>query len=99
VLRYHLSEKAETDLQEIITYTLNVWGMDQVFRYVDNLYDHFELLGNQPAMGRACSSLSSGLRRFEVQKHVVFYLPERGGILVVRVLHGSMVPRAEYFEG
>ena len=31
-----------------------------------------------------------GLRRIRQQAHVVFYRAERGGVLIVRVLHHSM---------
>jgi toxin ParE1/3/4 len=45
-----------------------------------------------------CDSLSSGLRRFNVEKHVVFYLQRTDGILIVRVLHQRMLPLQSRFE-
>jgi plasmid stabilization system protein ParE len=36
------------------------------------------------------------LRRFEIGSHVVFYLVETGGILVVRVLHQQMLPSKNF---
>ena len=32
------------------------------------------------------------MRRFEVGKYVIFYLPQPDGILVVRILHQQMIP-------
>jgi toxin ParE1/3/4 len=49
-------------------------------------------------MGRACDSVSLGLRRFEHGKHVVFYRIVAGGILIVRVLHQRMLPAPSRFD-
>jgi plasmid stabilization system protein ParE len=43
-------------------------------------------------------TLKSCLRRFEIGKHIVFYIPEPGGALIVRVLHQQMVPASFHFE-
>ena len=98
MLQYRLSENAETDVLGIADYTLDTWGMNQALKYSDNLYDHYELLGQRPALGRRCVSLSPGLSRFEVEKHVVFFLEQVPGILVVRVMHESILPLPRYFS-
>jgi plasmid stabilization system protein ParE len=36
--------------------------------------------------------LLGGLRRFEIGKHVVFYVLLSNGIKIVRVLHQQMIP-------
>jgi toxin ParE1/3/4 len=51
-----------------------------------------QTLADNPALGRTCDDVRSGLRRLEHGKHVVFYREERGGILVSRILHQSMLP-------
>lgn len=50
-------------------------------------------LADDPYLGRTCDRVRSGLRRFEVQKHVIFYVVEEGGIFVIRVLHAAMLPQ------
>lgn len=40
-------------------------------------------------MGRDRAALSPGLRSFPHEDYVIFYKPARGGIEVVRVLHGA----------
>jgi plasmid stabilization system protein ParE len=49
-------------------------------------------------MGRACNAISSGLRRHEQGKHVIFYRLKPGGIRIVRVLHQQMIPDKPHFE-
>jgi toxin ParE1/3/4 len=72
------------------------WGGRQADQYLTKLEDGFALLAENPSIGRTCDVIREGLRRFEVGRHVIFYLPEPGGIFVVRVLHERMLP-SNYF--
>ena len=89
---YRIAAAAEEDIDGIAAYTTGAWGWRQTDQYLAKLEDGFDLLAHNPAVGRSCDSIYSGLRRFEIGKHAVFYLPEPGGILVVRVLHQQMLP-------
>jgi toxin ParE1/3/4 len=62
------------------------------------LEDCFDLLAENPAIGRNCARLLPGLRRFEVGKHVIFYQPEATGFFVMRVLYQQMIPGKSHFE-
>jgi plasmid stabilization system protein ParE len=37
VAAFHFSRRAEADLLEIGSYTLQTWGIDQTIRYIDQL--------------------------------------------------------------
>jgi len=91
-----ISLEAENDIDQIAAHTTGEWGLRQTDRYLSQLEDGLNLLAGNPAMGRSCDSIRKGLRRFEIGKHVVFYLAEPDGIFVVRVLHQRMLP-ANYF--
>jgi len=93
-----VSLAAELDIDEIASYTTHAWGWRQADRYLDNLEDSFRILAQHPSIGRSCDSIQSGLLRFEVGKHVVFYRTETGGIRVVRILHQQMIPEKVSFE-
>ena len=90
--RVRISVEAEADIDRIAGYTTSTWGWRQTNQYLAKLEDGFELIAQNPSIGRSCDSLRAGLRRFEIGRHVVFYLPEPGGVLVVRVLHQQMLP-------
>ena len=91
---YRLSRLAANDLEEIAEYTIERFGIEQARRYRDGLKTCFIQLANNPAIGRKAEQLIRGLRRFEHQSHVVFYIGESESLLIVRVLHSSMdVPR------
>jgi toxin ParE1/3/4 len=87
-----ISTEAENDIDQIASYTISNWGTAQADRYLNKLEDGISALGNNPLIGRPCDSLQRGLRRLEIEKHVVFYLPEPDGVLIVRVLHCTMLP-------
>lgn len=91
---YKLSRLASADLEEIAEYTIESFGIEQARRYRDGLKICFDQLANNPALGKRSEQLMRGLRRFEHQSHVVFYIIEPEEIFIVRVLHSSMdVPR------
>ena len=95
--KFRLSGAAKKDLKKIANYTLQVWGEEQMWKYTRDLIKCCGLLAAEPEMGRHCDSLASGLRRFEVGKHVIFYLREPGRIAVVRILHQQTLPTPKSF--
>jgi toxin ParE1/3/4 len=96
--RIIVSKPAKSDMRAIVRYTVERWGANQAVRYVQGLRSCFEVLANDPGIGRACDSISVGLRRHEHGKHVVFYRLNRDGSRIVRVLHQQMVPAKIHFE-
>jgi toxin ParE1/3/4 len=92
VPQVRISTEAESDIDQVAAYTASTWGWRQTDTYLAKLEDGFDLLAGNSRIGRSCDSIHAGLRRFEIGRHVVFYLPEPDGVLVVRVLHEQMVP-------
>lgn len=87
---YRLSRKAAADLDGIHEYTIVSFGLAQARSYLTSLHERFGSLAEQPMLGRSAMRLSPKLRRHEYRSHVVFYVPEDGGVTIVRVLHRSM---------
>lgn len=87
---FRLTKQAKADLDEIAAYTFETWGMEQALRYIDLLEESCRLLASRPNLGTSAAELAPGLRRHAHQAHVIFYLPEKDGVLIVRVLHESM---------
>lgn len=93
-----LSNEAENDLDAIAAYTISAWGSEQADRYLIKLETGFRRLATHPSIGRRSDALYPGLRRFEIEHHVAFYMSEHDGILIVRVLHHSMLPSKHFGE-
>ena len=95
---YRFSQRAESDLLSIGTYTLETWGEEQLLRYMEKLENCFQTLAENPNLGRPCDHIRSGLRRITEGKHVIFYRQERRGILISRILHERMLPERHPFD-
>lgn len=94
---FWLSGAARKDLKEIANYTLKAWGEKQMWKYTRDITRCCAFLAAGPESGRQCDRLALGLRRFEVGKHVIFYLREPERIIVVRILHQQMLPTSKLF--
>jgi toxin ParE1/3/4 len=92
VAAFHFSRRAEADLLEIGSYTLQTWGVDQAIRYIDQLEACCQRLANNPESGRSCDDVRRGLRRMEQGKHVIFYRQQDAEVLISRILHQRMLP-------
>ena len=95
---YSVARLAEADLKSIVRYTMKTWGRAQAKRYRQELQDCFQLLADNPFIGRSCDSIHPGLRCFEHGKHVVFYISQAQEVLIVRVLHQQMIPTTSRFD-
>ena len=92
------SAQADADLLDIAAYPVATWGDRQAIRYLGQIEDCCRLIADKPQVGRACDYLHSGLRRMESGKHVVFYVVESdGGVLIARVIHQEMLPESDDF--
>lgn len=80
--------RALLDLAEIWSYIAehSVTNADGFASRIDRT---LMLLARQPNSGRARPELYPDLRSFVIGKYVVFYLPIKKGIEVIRVLHGA----------
>ncbi|HEX6860639.1 MAG TPA: type II toxin-antitoxin system RelE/ParE family toxin [Caulobacteraceae bacterium] len=69
-----------------------LWVADDNPKAADRLLKRFgdvaALLADNPGMGRAREDLAPGLRTFPVGEYLIFYRAIKGGIDIVRLLHG-----------
>ena len=84
---YRLSALAEQDLEEIWSYVAEDASPATADRLIDAIVDRFELLVEQPRMGRLRPEFGGGVRSFTVENHVIYYRHD-GDALIARVLHG-----------
>jgi toxin ParE1/3/4 len=86
---------AWSEINRQIDYFAERAGTDTAERFLDRLIDSFAALSRTPKMGVVCGfsrPTTSGLRRWPVSEFedwLIFYLPKRGGVEIVHVLHGA----------
>ena len=86
---YFLSLDADEDLQDIYIFSEEKWGTKRAEKYTFDLFETFELIGDNPKMGRLRRELGQGIRSFPHSSHVVFFMEWQGETAIVRVLHAS----------
>jgi len=94
---YRLSTLAEQDLDEIWSFVAEDASPATADRLIDAIIDRFELLAEQPRMGRLRPEFGEGVRSFTVENYVIYYRHERDGV-VARVLHGRRDQIAAWSE-
>ena len=87
-MRYRLSKLAEQDLLEIWLYVAADASPERADRLVEAIGNRFELLAENPRMGRRRPEFGADVRSFVVENHVIYYRPDKE-LLIARVLHGS----------
>ena len=87
---YKLSKEAANDIDDILSYSITHFGLEQTETYYQSLDNCLELLGNNPERGASVDDLRKGYRCFQHESHIVFYIPREHDILIVRILHRHM---------
>ena len=87
--RLTITASARADLREIRSHIAKD-NPEAAHRVVERLRAKARLLAETPGMGRSRGEdLRPGLFSFPVGRHVLFYRLQPGGIVLVRVVHGS----------
>lgn len=90
---YRLTARAEGEILEIFLYGIEQFGLRQARLYKEEMERCFQLLSENPHMGRSATAIGEGVRRHEHKSHVILYEIDRSGILVIAVVHARSVRR------
>lgn len=90
---YKLSKLAQDHLLKIRNYTANNFSETQWRNYKNTLLTGFQVLADNPEVGRSCDDIYPKGFYFPVAKHAAYFTKEDGFILVVAVLGHSQLPQ------
>ncbi|MBU2879149.1 MULTISPECIES: type II toxin-antitoxin system RelE/ParE family toxin [Aliiglaciecola] len=90
--RYKLSKLAQAHLRKIKSYAVNNYSEIQWHNYKDTLLTGFQMLADNPAVGRSCDEIYPNEFYFPVGKHTTYFTKEDGLILIVAMLSRSQLP-------
>lgn len=85
-----LSPEAEDDIQNIVQFTIESWGVEAGKRYSESIWSTLQRLAIFPEVGTELLGPLRGFRRFLVGSHLIFYTLDDEGVGVVRILHRRM---------
>jgi toxin ParE1/3/4 len=90
VADYVLSNKADSDLTDIYIYSYKTFGEAKADAYFLSLRDRLQALADDPGLGRPASYIRQNLFWYRHARHMIFYVPEKTGVFIVRILHDAM---------
>ena len=93
--RVRLSQRAESDLGNIWSYTRAEFGDGQAELYLNALEDGMVLLLEHPEIGKPADHIKPGYRAYIKEKHVIYYTLSTDHIDVIGILHERMDPLAQ----
>jgi toxin ParE1/3/4 len=96
VASFLLARAAYVDLEDIERYTLETWGEPQCDAYISALFEKFDAVAANPALGRSRPELAEGVRSLPHERHVIFYEIVGGHCHVLRVLHHARDVEQEF---
>src|SRR5262245_26610087 len=88
-----VTSRARNDIETILAYTFRNWGADQERKYDRAIVRAFSNLRRFPLMGRVRDDLSSDLRSFPVEQHVIYYTVDDTSVTIVRILNPKIDPK------
>ncbi|WP_326984438.1 type II toxin-antitoxin system RelE/ParE family toxin [Chryseobacterium sp. MYb264] len=88
---YVLTHKAIEDLSKIYEYTYEFWSENQADIYYEKLLNFFQLLAENPKIGKIYTEISSEIFGFLAEKHLIFYrIVMNENIEIIRILGAEM---------
>ncbi|BBM64902.1 plasmid stabilization protein [Vibrio alfacsensis] len=91
--KYKLSNLAQSHLRKVKNYTVENFSELQWRNYKDTLLSGFQMLADNPGLGRSCDELYPNGFYFPIGKHTAYFTKEDDFILVVAVLGQSQLPQ------
>lgn len=88
---YRISKKAIEDLEDIWTYTLNKWSIEQADRYYNLIINEIEFVARNFMTGKSMDHIKPGYRASIVKSHLIFYRKSQDKqVEIIRILHQRM---------
>jgi toxin ParE1/3/4 len=87
VAKFRVSEATLEDIRKIGRYTQQQWGVEQRRSYLTGLDKKFAFLSDNPEISPEQSEFDPSVRIHRHEQHLIVYVFEQDGILIIRLLH------------
>ncbi len=85
-----LSASAKNDIENILLYTIEKWGEQQLYRYETILEKALSEIESNPRIGHKKPELEAEVFCYPAGQHYIFYRIKSEIVYVLRVLHSKM---------
>ncbi len=90
MLKIHKQGLAEKDLINIWLYSFENWGEAQADKYHDQLIEAFSTIALNPSIGTDCNDVRQDYRKYQINRHIIFYRVINDIVHIIRVLGEKM---------
>tara|TARA_B100001167_G_scaffold85440_1_gene51477 strand:- start:1443 stop:1739 length:297 start_codon:yes stop_codon:yes gene_type:complete len=90
MMRINFTKQASLDVDEMYLYGLINFGETQADLYSEKIKNGLKTIQANPEIGRLITSVNPAVRRFDFERHVIFYDINDDEILITRIIHCSM---------
>ena len=90
MLKLFLTPQAILDLEDIFAYTAQNWSISQAEIYQDLLFESMNTILKSPKIGKVYHFMKGKYRKFNTNKHIIFYKIEYENCIVIRILYERM---------
>lgn len=89
--KFHLTNKAVEDLNNIWNYTFDEWSEEQADKYYRLILENCQEAANNPILGKHYEGIKMDLYGLKANRHIIFYRKiEENLIEITRILHERM---------
>lgn len=89
--RYHISVKANEDLDDIWFFTFQKWSKEQADTYYNLIIREIEFVSENYGLGKSVEQTRKDYRVTRMKSHLIFYRKSKNGVVeIVRILHQRM---------
>ena len=92
---FELSELAKRDLQDIHQYGIRQWGEAQADRYYNALYDHLELIADDPMRYPLAENTMYGFRRSVFASHAIYFSASGDRVEILSIIRSQDTKRLQ----
>ena len=85
---FFLTEPAKLDLKDIWKFIAES-NHNSADKFMREFAKKFQLLAENPKLGRSRDSYILGMRSFPFKDYIIFYFATENGIEIYRVIHGA----------
>ena len=83
---YKLNENAKADLWRIYQYGFYNFGETQADKYLDDLYEHFELIAQSPYSYQSVDDIKENYRRCVCGVDSIYFIIQHGVIEIMAII-------------
>ena len=87
-MTWRTTHGADLDIANIYAHGERFFGTEQAERYQNDLFQAFDMVGANPRLAHERLEITPPVRLHPYGVHVIVYILQDTGILIVRVLHG-----------